>query len=353
MIRNTDASASLRDLNVAGGDLALVGGKGCQDPAEPSTLRQYRTHIDQHIVPEFVGVRLSDLTAARVRGFRDHLLRSTSRPMAKKVLTSFKSILREAKSRDLLASDPASGVTIVGSGSGRHRKEVVIPEKAEIASVLAKLGELASQSNKQRAKAWRRWQALLVTAIDTGFRASELRGLPWDGVDLKDGKATVKQRADENGDLGSPKSGSSLRTLDIPKRLVAILRQWKLECPPGPLVFPNWQGNVESLANIHNRCWKPLQLAAGLSVTAKDEEGKTIRDDRGKPVKVPKYNFHALRHFHASLLIDDGANPKEVQVEMGHATITVTYDLYGHLFKDEAADKIRKARAERLATALA
>jgi integrase len=96
-------------------------------------------------------------------------------------------------------------------------------------------------------------------------------------------------------------------------------------------VFPNWQGNVEGLGNIHNRGWKPLQERAGL---------------RGR------YNFHSLRHFRASLLIADGANPKEVQAELGHATIAVTYDLYGHLFKDETADKVRKARAVRLADSL-
>ena len=124
--------------------------------------------------------------------------------------------------------------------------------------------------------------------------------------------------------------------------------EWKAECPPGALAFPNWKGHVESLANIHTRCWKPLQLAAGLSVQRKDQQGDAIRDEEGKPILNPKYNFHSLRHFRASLLIADGANPKEVQVEMGYSTIAVTYDLYGHLFKDDAADKLRRERAERL-----
>ena len=60
------------------------------------------------------------------------------------------------------------------------------------------------------------------------------------------------------------------------------------------------------------------------------------------------YKLYALRHYHASALIDDGANPKEVQVEMGHASITVTFDVYGHLFHDEDASQRRKDRAARL-----
>ena len=67
------------------------------------------------------------------------------------------------------------------------------------------------------------------------------------------------------------------------------------------------EGQVQSLANIHNRCWRPLLNAAG------------IRSE---------YKLYALRHYHASALIDDGANPKEVQVEMGHSAISVTFDVY-------------------------
>ena len=88
-----------------------------------------------------------------------------------------------------------------------------------------------------------------------------------------------------------------------------------------------WAGQSESLANIHNRCWVPLRSAAGINAD---------------------YKLYALRHYHASALIDDGANPKEIQVEMGHSSIAVTFDIYGHLFHDEEASQRRKDRAERL-----
>ena len=62
---------------------------------------------------------------------------------------------------------------------GRHKEPVKIPTKAEVKSLMAKLDELATD------KRWRRWRVLFATAINSGFRASELRGLPWDAVDLK------------------------------------------------------------------------------------------------------------------------------------------------------------------------
>jgi integrase len=318
-------------------DAVRVGRNG-HDPAEPSTLRQYQTHVDLHIVPFFTGDKLTDLTAPRAATFRDHLLAKVSRPLAKKVLTSFKSMLREAESRGLISANPASTITIAGNGNSRHKEAVTIPGKADITAILTKLDELASQQNQERAKTWRRWRALVNTAIYTGMRASELRGLPWSNVNLKAGTITVKQRADETGKIGAPKSASGRRVIDIPAPLVKLLRTWRLECPKGKLdlVFPNWQGNVESHANITNRCWHPLLRHARVV----DGDGAL------------RFNFHSLRHFRASLLIADGANAKEVQTELGHATIQITLDLYTHLFTDDEAGAERKARAERLAASL-
>jgi integrase len=269
------------------------------------------------------------------------------------VLTSFKSIIREAQSRGLVVANVAASVSIQTAGNTRHKEEVEIPQTGEVRALLSTLDQLATQSNKQRAKAWRRYRALIATAVHTGLRASELRGLSWEAVDLKAGTVMVEQRADENGKIGAPKSATSHRVINIPAALATVLRAWKLECPPGALAFPNWQGEVESLANIHTRAWKPLQLAAGLADPVKDADGKPARDEEGTPVLTPRYTVHALRHFHASYMIADGANPKEVQAEMGHSTIVATYDLYGHLFKDDAADKLRRERAERLGAALA
>ncbi|RYG87455.1 MAG: site-specific integrase [Alphaproteobacteria bacterium] len=319
---------------------AVAVGRQGRAPAEASTLRQYRSHIDQHIAPAMGAVKLSKLTGPKVADFRDHLLATLSRAMAKKVLTSFKSIIREAQSKGHIVANPASAVSIQSAGEGRHKTETEIPERAEVKAMLAKLEELASQRNKQRGKAWRRYRVLIATAVHTGMRASELRGLYWNAVDLKAGTIKVEQRADEKGKIGPPKSGAGRRTIKIPASLVALLRLWKAECPPGPLTFPNWQGEAESLANIHTRAWKPLQIAAGAFTM--DAEGH----------KTAKYRFHALRHFRASMLIADGANAKEVQADLGHATVALTLDVYSHLFRDDDAEQQRRDRAERMASTL-
>jgi len=330
---------------------AVTHGRGNRGPAEASTLRQYRQHLDTYIKPALGDVKLADLAKRDVITFRDNLLskQKLSRAMAKKVLTSLKGILSEAVHSDRVVVNVASSVQI-GTG-GRHKEEVVIPSEADIRAILTKLDELAEQDNRRWAEAWERRRALIVTAIHTGLRASELRGLPWDAVDLKAGKIEVRQRADENGKIGAPKSVSGNRTVYIPSSLVTLLKAHKLKSKH-TLVFATEEGTPQSLPNIHNRAWNPVQIAAGVCDPKKDEKGNVIRDEDGKPIMEPRYNFHSLRHYHASVLIADGTDFKEIQTEMGHSSINITIDLYGHPIEGEEADRARKQRADRLAEKL-
>jgi len=280
---------------------------------EPSTIAQYRNHSDYHIVPLIGREKLARLTRPRVEQFRDDLLKSRSPAMAKKVLSSLKSVLRHANEVGLVAQNVAHEVRIK-NGNGRHKRRpeagVEIPTKAEVKALLE-----AAPS---------RWRPFIVTAVFTGLRASELRGLTWDHVDFHKRAIRVRQRADRWGKIGSPKSASSRRDVPMAPMVANALREWRLVCPrnrDGELVyvFPSGTGKVESLGNITARCWYPLQRTAGIV----DGEGKA------------KYGLHALRHFFASWLIDEGFGPKRVQALLGHSSITMTFDVYGHLFPQE------------------
>ena len=154
----------------------------------------------------------------------------------------------------------------------------------------------------------------------------------WSAVDLDAQIVNVVQRADEYGVIGPPKSAASRRQIPVPPMVISSLRDWREVCPEGPgeFVFPNGHGNIESLSNWHRRLYGPLQVSCGL-----------VRLD-GRP----KYNLHALRHFYASWLIDHGFNAKRVQVLLGHSSIQITFDTYGHLFPQMENDLIRLASAE-------
>lgn len=121
------------------------------------------------------------------------------------------------------------------------------------------------------------------------------------------------------------------------------LRQWREECPKGELnlVFPNGVGNVEQMWNIHELTWYPLQKKCGLTVDTGE------KDAEGNPILSHRYGFHMLRHAAASLFIQYlGWTPKRLQTVMGHSSITMTFDLYGHMFENVEADRADMAKIE-------
>ena len=245
----------------------------------------------------------------------------------------------------LIGHNPASDTVI--DKAKRHKKSLVLPSKDEIRALLAMSAELWPLTKVETSRTGERklvavcWRPFIVIAVFTGLRASELRGLTWDHVDLDEGVIQVRQRADFQNTMGSPKSEAGNRDVPMAPMVLNTLRIWKLTCPKTPLglVFPTENGSIHSNSNIHKQCWRPLQQAAGVV----EEVG---RDNSGHPIMEPKYTFHTLRHTAASLFIQQGWSPKKIQIVMGHSSIQVTFDTYGHLWKNTEDDLRAMAQIE-------
>ena len=82
-----------------------------------------------------------------------------------------------------------------------------------------------------------RWRPAILTAIFTGLRSSELRGLRWADIDFKSNELHVRQRVDQYRKFGAPKSESGERTIPLPPLVANTLKEWKLACPNGE---PGW-----------------------------------------------------------------------------------------------------------------
>ena len=299
---------------------------------ERSTVDQYRQHLNFHITPFLGNVLLSKLNAPMVRAFEDKLRDEGRSPaMVKKVRGSLGSLLADAGERGLVARNVVRDLRsrrrrgrerqAEGRQKGKIKVGIDLPTREEIKAIVEHVSG--------------RWRPLIITAIFTGLRASELRGLKWADVDLDGKQLHVRQRADRYNEIGRPKSEAGERVVPLPPIAVNTLREWKLACPKGDadLVFPNGRGNIELLANIINRGLIPAQIAAGI-VT--DGQGG---GERGEAAPKARYTgMHALRHFYASWCINcqvDGGlelPPKIVQERLGHSSITMTMDVYGHLF---------------------
>lgn len=289
-------------------DAAVIWLDRCTlEQLERATLHSYRGHVKNHIEPKIGHLLLKELTAVNVRDFLDRMLRDSTRAMAKKCLTTLRSIISAAQERGLVLHNVARDVKL--RRSERHDPERVFPTKDEVRALIA--------------NAPPRHQPIIMTAILTGMRMSELRGLNWDAIDFDRSVITVRKRADRYCEMGNTKSKSGRREIPMGPQLAKMLKEWKLACPLGELalVFPNGVGNVETHSNIYNRIFKPLMITCG------------IVEGQG-----PRFSLHALRHAAASLFIEQGWPPKKIQTMLGHSSITMTYDVYGHLFHDSAKD---------------
>jgi integrase len=278
-------------------------------PLERTTIEQRRQHLRLHIEPFMGRVRLTDLTTAHITDLMSQL-RAAGRSVAmvRKVRSTLRTALEFAREQKLIT------VNVVAAGrrtrsNGRHDGSLSLkagrdfPTKAELKLLINKAPD--------------RWRAFIVTAIFTGMRASELRGLPWANIDFENRVIHVSQRADLYRKIGPPKSKAGWRDIPLTPLVVNALRQHKL-AGGNDLVFRSGKGGVIAHTNFLKHVWTPLQKACGIG----------------------HYEFHSLRHAAASLFIELGWQPKRIKSVLGHSSITMTFDRYGHLFPqaDLAAD---------------
>ena len=266
-----------------------------------------------------------------VREFEDRLARgdmpegaapeSRSPAMVKKVRTSLSALLSDAQERGLVSRNVVKELRRSRKKGKERQAEKRQKGKLKVGVDIPTLDEIRAIV----AAAQGRLRPILLTVIFTGLRASELRGLRWADIDFEKRELHVRQRADRYSSIGKPKSESGERTVPLTPNVVNMLREWKLACPKSDLglVFPTGAGNPEAHSNIVHRGLAPTLIKAGV-VT---EGGRA------------KYTgLHAFRHFYASWCINrrsDGGlelPAKVVQERLGHSSIMLTLDVYGHLF---------------------
>lgn len=189
---------------------------------ERGSLRAYDQLVRLGIRPFIGEERLSRLSRGRVERFRDSVLDHFAYLRARRVMVALRAILGHAQACTLVAQNVAAEVRI--TPRRRLQQKLVagrtIPTRAEVGRLIATaIG----------------WQKAMVTlAAFTGMREAELRGLFWTDVDLKAERITVRQRADQWGSLGVPKTHAGQRTIELGPAVVSLLRSWKLECDDRP-----------------------------------------------------------------------------------------------------------------------
>jgi integrase len=286
---------------------------------KPSTLRGYREALRLRVLPEFGALRLGELRRADVQAFVDRLLaRGLAAGTIRNTLNPLQAIYRHAVRRDLVSLNPTRDLDLPAS-RGRRERIVSAAQAAALLDVLP-VGE----------------RALWATAFYAGLRRGELRALRWSDVDLGRSEIRVERSWDQYEGPLDPKSDTSARTVPILTVLRDYLDAHKIATARGAsdLVFGRTAEDAFVASTVSDRADRAWEAA-----------------------RLDRITLHECRHTFASLLIDAGVNAKAIQTFMGHATIEMTFDQYGHLIpgsRDQARELVdgyldaaaREARVE-------
>src|ERR687890_767683 len=274
------------------------------------TYHNYQLQIRKHIIPAFGTMRLSKLDTPNIQALYSAKLRIGLKPSSVKYMHAvLHRALSKAVDLRLIARNPAAS-----ADPPKVRQEEITPLDTDQTRVFLD----AAHGEKH--------EALYVLSLTCGLRIGESLGLKWSDIDLEAGTLRVnrqlqrmRKEGDKSGTLvfSEPKNASR-RTIDLPQRAIEALRnhrktqlEEKLRAnsyEDQRLVFATNKGTPLDAQNIVNRHFKPLLKRTGL----------------------PDKRWHDLRHTCATLLLGRGVHPKLVQHLLGHASITITLDLYSH-----------------------
>lgn len=312
-----------------------------------NTLNRVRGYIDTYILPKFGDYKPDKIESAEIQLWVNELaqgaqnsINNGNRRAPKGSAKDFGAVIHKVS--DIfdfgvtnfgLASNPAKTVKIPPKPKAQKKRIMVLHDK-ELVTWLAYLDTLPNT------RANRRFKIICDTLLASALRINELLALTTKDLDFETHEIIVSKTLmwkQANRKLGikgqvvcknTPKTDSGYRRVPVPPIILTHLIDFhnemntyfeKHQLPTTDLIFPTIYGNY--------MC---------------DRNERTTLKRRLSELDLPDYGFHLFRHTHASLMLNVGTNWKELQVRMGHKSITTTMDLYAELApekKFEAVDR--------------
>ena len=287
------------------GDYAATWLDRIQHTRKRSTHEDYGKILRHDLLPAFRSLELNQLTREKVKALAFAGLKNgQSSKTVLNVIRCLSCLLSHAKEDGLITEN-----TALKPGKFLPR----VSKRAHINPLTRGEITVLLDSTLQRAP---QYYPLLICAIWTGLRQGELLALQWEDLNLA-GSFLEVQRNYTRGHLTTPKNGES-RRVDLSRQLVQTLKELHVE--------RQLEATVKGWATLPP--WVFCTPAGGLL------EQDTLRNTFYgllKATGIRRVRFHDLRHTYASLLLQQGESSVYVKEQLGHKSIMVTLDLYGHL----------------------
>jgi integrase len=283
-----------------------------------SSLRDYQGLLKNHILPVFGNLQINEINRLMVKDF---LMKKSNAGFASSTVTHMKNaisgVLNMAVDDETIAVNPAHRL-----GKAIHAKSMRLEidplNKEELALLLAAFK-----------KHYPRHYPMALTLARTGMRLGEVIGLQWGDIDFN-GRFINIQRGLSRSKIETPKNGKPRRvdmSLQLTETLMELRQQIRIETvKKGWGQLPEWVFISEDGTHLDGSHWRSRIFNKAL-------ERSGLR----------RVNVHSLRHAYASMLIQAGESLAYIRDQLGHHSIKVTVDIYGHL-----APEGNKAAVDRL-----
>jgi integrase len=298
------------------------------DEFKPSTIYSYEHSLNLRILPVMGGAKLCDITRTDLQDFADRMLaEGLDASTIRNTLMPLRAILGRALKRGEIAVNPTTALDLPAVRGRRDR--IVNPSEA------TELLEALPLEDR----------ALWATALYAGLRRGELLALRWSDVDLAAGLIRVERSFDpRSGQTVAPKSHAGTRRVPILAALRDYLDKHKLHADDSTgLVFGRPGGRPFNHSSVLLRAtagWR----AAAIEKARKAGASKDELDELAKQ-SFDALTLHEARHSFASIMIAAGVNAKALSTYMGHSSVTITYDRYGHLMPGSEEEAAQQADA--------
>ena len=311
--RGTLRAPSRTTLNEAAEDWLAAANCGVVrtrsgDPYKPGALRGYEQALRARLLPRFGHLKVSALHRNAVQDLVDEMLaEELAASTVRNAILPLRAIYRRLVARSEVAVNPTLNLALPAIRERRER--VARPQEA---------GELLAALPERDRAVW-------GTALYAGLRRGEIKALRWGDVDFEQGLIRVERGWDPKAGPIEPKSRAGRRRVPLARPLRILLAAHRLAA-----------GEVEGDGLVFGRSGgKPLAADALI------ERAQRIWAEQG----LDPIGLHECRHSYASFMIAAGVNAKALSTYMGHSSITMTLDRYGHLMpgnEDEAAGLLER-----------
>ncbi|HEK9955257.1 TPA: site-specific integrase [Streptococcus equi subsp. zooepidemicus] len=300
-------------------ELAELWLESYQLTVKPQTFIATKRMLYNHLIPVFGALKLNKLSVSYIQSFINDL---SSELVHYSVVHSInRRVLQYGVSLQLLPFNPARDV-MLPKVPKKENKAIKFIAPEDLKALMAYMEKLA---NKKFSYFFD--YVLYSVLLATGCRFGEVVALEWSDIDLENGTISITKNYSRLLKLiGTPKSKAGVRVISIDKKTINLLRLYKNR---------QRQLFIETGARVS---------AVVFSTPLKEYQNMATRqeslDRRITEVGIPRFTFHAFRHTHASLLLNAGISYKELQYRLGHATLAMTMDIYGHLSMDKEKEAV-------------